>query len=311
MIAGVLLALAACSDYRLGDPDEQVTTPVRVQERFVQAPYPALDVLFVIDSTGSMAEEQAGFAAAAGRFVAGLDALEVSYQLGVTTTDPADAGALQGLPWIVTPTADDPAARLADAIEVGTASPPPSAGLDAAALALADPDGQNRGFRRDDAALHVVFVADGDDESGAVLGDDPVGALLAVLDAEAARTGRATRASAVVGDVPSGCSGPGGAALPGARYVEVAEATGGAVASICTSDFGAVADAVGELGVEWQRVFPLQAEPEVAGATVTVDGVRVTGGWCLDTTLPALVFDAPPAADAAIVVEYALAGGEG
>ena len=78
----------------------------------------------------------------------------------------------------------------------------------------ANPLGVNVGFRRPDAALHVVFISDGDDESGDVLGDHPVDAFLGLLAAEESRTGRAARASAVVGDVPDGCTGDDGAALP-------------------------------------------------------------------------------------------------
>lgn len=311
MRSALWLCLIGCNEYRLGDPDAEVSEPVRVEESFVQAPWPGLDVLFVVDSTGSMAEEQQGFADAADRFVAALEGQGVAWQVGVTTTDPADAGALQGRPWIITAGADDAAESLAAALQVGTASAPPAAGLDSATQALTDLEGLNHGFRREDAALHVVFVSDGDDESGAVLGEDPVGGFEAVLDAEAGRTGRVARASAVVGDVPTGCEGANGTALPGTRYAAVAEATGGMVASICDGDFGDVADAIGELAVEWQRVFPLQAVPEPEGAEVEVNGVRVNEGWVFDLAAPALVFAAPPPADARIVVRYTLAESDG
>lgn len=301
--------LGGCVEYRLGDEDSSAVLPVEVEERFVQAPWPSLDVLFVVDSTGSMAEEQQGFAAAAADFIDELEARELSYQVGVTTTDPVDDGALQGLPWIITAGAEDPAAALAAALQVGTSSSPPAAGLDGAARALEDGAGLNHGFRRDDAALHVVFVSDGDDQSGEVLGDDPVGGFVARMEAEAARTGRAARASAVVGESPSGCDGPHGTALPGTRYEAVAGATEGMVASICVADFGDVVDGIGELAVEWQTAFPLQATPALEAAEVVVDGARVLDGWSFDVAAPALVFEVAPPPDASIVVRYTLAGG--
>lgn len=308
MSASVFL-LAGCVDYSLRDPDRVQVDPVEVVETFSQVPLPGLDLLLVVDATGSMAEEQAGLAAGAAGLVDALDALDLAWQIGVTSADPAVAGALLGRPWIVTASAADPGQALADALlAAGTASPPPAAGLDAATLALLDADGLNAGFRRDAAALHVVFVADGDDESGDVLGDDPVASFLAVLDEEATRTGRAAVASAVVGDVPDGCAGVGGRALAGVRYAEVAEAAGGEVVSICSANLPAVVEALGSVGVEWTTVFPLQADPE-GDVDVEVDGERVSEGWSIDHDAPALVFAEPPAAGAAIVVRYTLREG--
>lgn len=300
--------MTGCIDYGLGDPDDTVIADLPVTESFTQAPLPGLDVLFVVDNTGSMVEEQAGLAGAAAPFVSGLDALQVDYHLGVTTTDPKDAGALTGRPWIITPEADDPAAALAAALVVGTDATPPGAGLDAAVMAVADASGGNHGFRRPDAALHVIFVSDDDDESGEVLGEDPANGFLAWLGGEAADTGRVARASAVVGDIPSGCRGTGGSALPGTRYAEVAVASGGEVVSICASDFAVVAEAIDEVAIEWPVRFTLQAAPVAGSAVVSVNGVRATSGWFVDAVEPALVFEVPPAGDAEITITYSLAG---
>lgn len=303
----LLSALAGCTDYFLDGKNSSVNTTV-VSESFTQAPLPAVDVLFVIDSTGSMAEEQAGFGSAAGGFVDVLETLGLDYQIGVISMDLDDGGALLGVPWILTPSQESVGASLAKNLVVGTGSASPSQGLDCAALALSDPLGVNTGFRRSDASLHVIFVSDGDDESGDVLGDDPVAALGEQLAEAAVQTGRSARASAVVGDVPDGCSGPGGTALPGASYVELAEASGGSVASICAGDFTAVAADVGSVVVDWQLSYPLQADPLDDGVTVTVDGARLGSGWVIDHAGPSLVFQVAPAPDAFIEVTYSLAG---
>lgn len=301
---GVAAALlAGCVDYGIQDPDGVVVDPVEVEELLVQSAVPGLDVLFVVDSTGSMREEQRSLAEAAEVFLAALEALDVAYQIGVATTDPADAGVLTGRPWIITAAEEDPAAALARALAVGTESAPPAAGLDMAVLALEDATGLNTGFRRKDAALHVVFLSDGDDASGARLGEDPQGAFLAFLAAE---TSRAARASAVVGDVPAGCDGPGGSALPGTRYAAVAEATGGVVVSVCAADLAVVAASIGDVGVEWLTVFPLQAAPVPGSVRVELDGVRAETGWQVDPSAPALVFDVAPAPGTAIRVVYTL-----
>lgn len=303
-----LLLLAGCTDYFIDGHNTEVMSHT-VTESFLQAPVPAIDVLFVIDSTGSMESEQAGFGEALGGFVQTLDGLGVDYQIGVTSMDLDDNGALVGSPWILTPGGDDVAENLALNLAVGTDSSGPSQGLDAAALALADPLGVNIGFRRSDAALHVVFVTDGEDESGDVLGEDPVGAFLGLLGAENSRTGRSARASAVVGDVPDGCTGEGGTALPGARYVEVAVGSGGKVASICSADFAGIAEDIGAVAVDWQVSFPLQADPLDGSVVVSVDGTRMDTGWVIDHAGPALVFEVAPAPDATIDVLYSLVSG--
>lgn len=300
-------ALTGCSDYFLDGENRLVNTAV-VSESFTQAPLPAVDVLFVIDSTGSMAEEQAGFGSAAGGFVDVIETLGLDYQIGVISMDLDDGGALLGVPWILTPSQDGVSASLARNLVVGTGSAPPSMGLDCASLALTDPTGVNTGFRRSDAALHVIFVSDGDDESGEVLGADPVAAFAAQLADAAAATGRSARASAVVGDVPDGCTGSGGTALPGARYMAVAEASGGTVASICAGDFTAVGSDVGSVVADWQLSFPLQGDPLDGSVTVTLDGVRAGSGWVIDHAGPSLVFQTAPPPDAFIEVTYSLAG---
>jgi len=301
-----LLWIGGCTDYFVDGATVEGDSEV-VSETFTQAPLPALDVLFVIDSTGSMAEEQSGLGSAVGAFVAALDALVTRYQIGVISMDLDDGGALLGQPWILTSEDPDVVAHLVANLAVGTTSPPPSRGLDAVALALADERGVNVGFRRDSASLQVVFVSDGDDASGEVLGDDPVGAFLDVLAEEASRTGHLARASALVGDIPSGCRGAGGTALPGDRYAEVALESGGQIASICADDFTAIAENIGATSVEWQVRFPLQADPVDGSVTVAVDGVRQESGWGVDHVAPAVVFASPPAPDSVITVSYSLA----
>ncbi len=300
------LALACNLDVGLGDPDDDVPDAVRVHQTLAQVAAPAVDVLFVVDGTGSMGEEQAALESAAATFVGELSALEVDWQLGATSTDPEDGGVLYGSPWIVTPEADDPVAALQTALTVGSDHSPPSAGLDAATLALRDATGQNRGFRRDGAALHVVFVSDGEDQSGAVLGADPVGAFVDVLVGQAGEGGQPARASAVVGDAPAGCSGTTGDAGAGLRYLEVARRSGGAELSVCDADFGAVAARLGELAVAWPTRFLLQGVPVADSVQVTVDGARVTE-FTVDYAAPAVEFGTAPAPEAAIVVSYLLA----
>ncbi len=307
-VAVVYLALiAGCGiDVGLGDTDPIAPDAVRVSEVLSQVAAPAVDVLFVVDGTGSMAEEQASLGEAAVSFVDALTSWELDWQLGATSSDLGDDGVLRGRPWIVTPESSDPVGALATALDVGTDHVPPSAGLDAATLALRDSSGQNHGFRRDHTALHIVFVSDGEDQSGTVLGADPVSAFAAVLATQATLSGQPARASAVVGDAPDGCTGTTGDANAGLRYLEVARRTGGADVSVCDADFASVAGRLGELAADWPVRFALEARPTEGSVSVEVDGVRVTA-FTVDYLDPAVIFEGAPAPGAEILVSYLLA----
>lgn len=312
------VALAAvlgggCIDYTVDDPDEVYEEPLRVEEVFHQAPSPRLDVLWVVDHTGSMADEQERLAEAFASFVDVLETYRIAYQLGVTTTagTGADAGVLRGTPWIVTPQVEDPAAAFGAAVRVGTEGLPPSCGLGAAWLALTDPlrTEENRGFRRPGAVLHVVVVSDDDDESETLLGDDPASAFLDFLDAEETAFGGPVTFSAIAGDLPDGCTADGGRAQAATRYHEVATARGGVFGSICTADFSGLLASMAASAVVFPDTFPLQAEPEPASVRVTLDGTRQDDGWGVAEAVPAVVFDEPPPPDAEIRVSYVVREG--
>lgn len=305
--AGLGLLGAGCSDFLVSRNDPVAVEPVRVTESFVQAPSPRVDLLWVIDDTPSMEAEHAALSNALGAFADALDEADLAWQIGVVTTDLGfDAGVLQGDPWILTPADDADLADLLEIANVGLDGHEPAGGLGAAALALSEPlrSEENRGFRRPDAALHVIIVSDGDDGSEEILGGNPSSAFLDLVRSESEATGHAVTVSAIVGDRGVGCSGSGGTALPGDAYLTVAEATGGAIGRICDTDLTGVAAAMGEVSVEWQVDFPLQATPKSGSVRVTVDGAPQLTGWRITTDPHTLSFDTPPTPDSVIVVRY-------
>lgn len=293
----VLPLLTACIEYGLEDPDSEVQQSVVVTEYFEQESLSGLDLLFVVDATPSMAEEQDALAQAASDLLTGLLGWQLSWQIGVVSMDLREEGLLRGRPWVITPSTPDSGQALRLALQVGSSGLPPSAGMEAALLALDPENTANLGFRRPDAALHVVFVSDGDDQSD--VGVDA--AFLAWMQEEAETSGRRAVASAVVGDVPGGCEGETGSATPGARYAAVSTQLGGAVQSVCTGSFSDVAAQISLLGQEGHREFVLQAEPLPGSLRVFVDGTRATG-WILEGT--SVVFEEAPIAGAGIRAEY-------
>lgn len=287
--------LAACSDYEVTSTDHA--------EVFVQpGEIVAADILFVIDDSQSMAEEQALLGANFSAFVDVLDGSYADWQLGVVTTDTstADAGALRG--GILTPDTPDVVTAFQAAVSVGTSGSRDERGLWAAALAT-EPT-HNPGFLRPEARFNVVFVSDEDDHS-----PETVSSYLSTLELAAGAAGFA--AHALVGSLPEGCVSGRSAADPGARYLEAATTTGGYWDSICADDYTPLLTRVGLDVAGWATTFPLANVPAPETLVVLVDGVEIpereVDGWQYDVGENAIVFSgrAIPRPGMTVTVEYA------
>ena len=293
--AGLAVAVVGCSDFFVQRQEAAPPPPLRVEQEWRQAPIPEVDVLWVIDDTPSMAGEHLALQDAAEVFIDALDVADLSWQVGVARGSlGGDApGSLQGNPWVIVPGLSDPAGALAAVAEVGADGAPPRV-RSGRRLALTEPlrSVENRGFRRPEAALHVVVFSDADDESGDVLGVDPGAAFLEFLASEEARTGRSARLSAVIGDPGEGCVGDRGQALPGDTYAWVAAESGGAVSSICQPDLPRVLAGIGDASAEWPRSFPLDAVPAVPSMRVR-STASVSSGWTVALAPPPCL-ESPP-----------------
>ena len=165
---GLVLLQGCTIETWIDDPDEEVRPTVWITETIFQSPVPQVDVLWVVDNTQSMVGEHAALADAFSGFVGVLSERSLAYQMGVVTTDMVeDAGVLRGNPWIITPGSSDPQSHFQDAITIEESSTSKEAGIAAMVTALSEPNrsGVNRGFRRPEAALHVIVVSDSNDHS--------------------------------------------------------------------------------------------------------------------------------------------------
>ncbi len=273
---------------------------VPVEERFVAADVDAVDILFVVDNSGSMADDQQLLAENfAAFFGTALDDRGIDFQVGVTTTDvltPAGArGRLVGD--VLTRSTPDLAAAFAAQVQVGIDGAPLELGLEALRLALAD--GANDSLFRTDAALSVVFVTD-EEDAGAFVDLLPDPALSRAPDEYVAlllaRKGGA-RANAPV--LVSAVLNPGGAR----RYEALVDRFAGTRLDITRPDWGAQ---LGEIGVDTftlSRSFLLASDAEAGSIVVEVDG-RPTTAFAYDTARRAVVLDEAPGAGAEVVVRY-------
>src|SRR5262249_33641528 len=133
---------------------------------------PKADILLVIDSSGSMGDEQASMAANFGSFIKYANAAKVDYHIAVTTTD-MDAGGPQGKfvfgaghpEKIITPslgTDIEVENRFKAKVNVGTNGSGPEMEFEPAYRALTAPlvNADNAGFLRNEAGLAIVVVTD-------------------------------------------------------------------------------------------------------------------------------------------------------
>lgn len=288
---------------------------------FQQTSGQTVDVLFVVDNSGSMGEEQDNLRDSFNAFISGADQFSNDFQIGVVTMDmqdEEDSGQLKGSTRIVNrgPNAsneflDNTASRF-----LGTRGGGSEEGLAAAEAALSDPlsydtgvactssmdcvspdacidgfcGGYNRGFLREEAALEIVFVSDEDDQSQ--------GTLNFYVDffknLKGYRNEGRMHAHAIVGAEngrASACEGPGGDASRGERYVEVAQRTNGGIYSICDSDFGTPLRMIGNQAFGLPVQFFLSRPALASSISVQVDGAQRNNGWTYDEASNSVIFD--------------------
>ncbi len=254
-----------------------------------------VDILWIIDDSGSMVNKRARLAKAFDQFITTLVGEQVDYHIGVTTTDmdkvgPGFDGQLMANPAVITKDTPDPVAAFTSEVSMPANRVQNEEGLAAGLAAVTDPNasGPNKGFLRPGADLAMIVVSDEDDHSFG----DPAYYERVFRELHGPGNEDTISFSAVIGDVPKGCTAPGdqnllyGEAQPGTRYQAVAKATHGIVASVCSADFNTTLQKLGLSFSGLRRIFPLSADPAPGSLQVQVDGVAVPQnaktGWTFD-----------------------------
>jgi hypothetical protein len=282
-------------------------------DEFVQTSGQDVDILFVVDNSGSMSEEQQNLSKNFQNFISQASAWNNQYHVAVVTTDiDGDSGLLQGTPRYVT---NSDWQKFAANVKVGELGSGTEQGLIAAQLALSLPlasdpgtactsdltcsapdacvegfcGGYNRGFMRQDAALEIVFVSDEEDQSPSDLNFY----INFFKSIKGVYNSNLLHCHAIVGP-PGDCSSASGDAAAGYRYMDVANATGGNVISICEPDFTTGLKSIGEIAFGLKVQFFLTRQPVPSTLEVKNDGVPCTsaGGanWSYDAGSNSVVF---------------------
>lgn len=279
------------------------------EDRYTQLETPEVDILWVIDNSCSMSEEQTNLIGNFRSFIQFADSQALDYHLGVVTTDVDDVTNFGACPdpllaqrpngvgqgacgyfadgnfdssqqdpdWRIITNDEQPSAEAAfsaianqDIVGSGFEQP-----LQAAFQAFSAPilNGWNDGFLRTSAYLAVIIVTDEMDQSPQTV-DIYTNFFLAI---KGFRNTQLFSLSAITGDSPGGCFSSNGAADDGARLIEVVGRTGGIFESICTADWSQALQNLGLSVFGYKSRFFLSNQPVGGSVVVTVDGVMVEG----------------------------------
>ena len=183
VIPSLALLVGGCSETGLSStlPPQGIPNPrpleVQTQtDKLVQVTVPEVDIMWNVDNSCSMYEEQNGISQNNPIFMDFFLGSGLDYHIGVTSTDMNDSshsGRLRqagGVRWIDEDT-PNPSQVFSSMIEMGTSGSATEKGRDAVYGGLeshAGPGGYNEGFEREDAALHIVFLNDESDFSTAI-----------------------------------------------------------------------------------------------------------------------------------------------
>ncbi|MCK5884082.1 MAG: VWA domain-containing protein [Bacteriovoracaceae bacterium] len=272
-----------------------VTSPSvnQVTENFTQKSTTKgkVDILWMVDNSGSMGDEQAELAYNFDLFINDFLKEEVSFKMGITTTDLRSN--YSGVSRCSFDKLTDQAAKsnesqfIADfkeCIKVGTNGYYKEAGLQTSTDFLKR---YGASFLRDDAYLIVVMISDEREQSSS-----SVSSYIEQLKSRKNNPGLVKVYSIVnVNTAP--------------RYIEAADSTGGRKADI-KGDFADILKKMGEKIVDLSSSFALKSLPYDDEIIVTVDGKTITSGWVIDTESGTLKFEdgSIPPEGAAITIRY-------
>jgi hypothetical protein len=310
------------------------------EEIFEQAASNAVDILWVIDNSPSMRNEQESIAAGALDFITHVQTTDMDFHIGVMDSDTSPenptANKLLGNPSVLTGEMAGVEDAFSARVKLDGEGDDKERGFEAAIQALSPPfsDTSNAGFLREEALLSVIFVSDENDCSdfgalgGAATGEDcynewekltPVADIVRMF--REIKDENEVIVSGIVGpDISEGCED----SVPGKRYYTAIEMTGGVNASVCTSDYASVMDALGLVtsGIKTKFQLEKNAKEDTIEVYVNPDGgdeftdsdivsPDATNGWTYITEYAQIEFHgtAIPPRGARIKVEYEIAPG--
>ena len=231
------------------------------------------DILFVVDNSCSMSEEQTDLSDNAEDFVDTLVGSGTDFQISVITTDSPDP-----VTSIITEGAYDAGKALADAVVVGTSGSPTEKGQEMSLEALRPSGPLGRGFVREDATLSIVIISDEDDYSP-LTELEYYDSFLGIKDEDLFFFHSVVGLAAI----------PGCSVEVGDRYLTQSWYTGGTVLDICGawgSSLTTLANPVYLVGT----TYPLTKQAIPSTVKIFIGGLEILDNWEYDETTNSIIF---------------------
>jgi hypothetical protein len=256
-----------------------------------------LDIMVVVDNSGSMNEEQLNLANKLDPLLTYLQGAD--WRIAVNTTDP-NQGCVNAL---ITSADSDPAQAFSDAVTAGINGSGNERGILQAVSGL-QADCVNTGWIRESSSIAVLIISDEDNCSaaGAHCPNQPYNSEQYLIDYLSSI--RNIRSEARVYGIISHPSAPCSTAYNTShQYAAAIEQTGGAFGDICQSDYTNTLEQIsGNMASILNGQFTLTQIPDSAEIEVFVNDIPAVTGWALVGNV--LEFSVPPPADSIIKVRY-------
>lgn len=308
------LRLVATSNDPDGDTSVQVTGEgvegATYEEVFTQEPYESVDILWVVDNSGSMEDTVNLLRTNFSSFINEFTTLGLDYHMAAVTTDmvnPTHSGRIRGS--VITSDMDpnQAASLFLGSVDVGASGSSDEMGLAAVQAALTEPllSNENAGFLREGAALAVIVVSDENDSSAVNSSQFTSWFRTLKTDPEDVRM-HGFIGLEITFDF-FGCTVDSVAQ----KYKDVVDATGGQTQHICLEDWSTAMTMMSLASAGLANTFPLSAVPSnLAQLYVYVDGVEapygIITGWTYEASTNAIVFHGTsvPLAGQVVTVSY-------
>ncbi len=340
----VVLFLAACS----GDNGFSLGGAQNTFQQSVTRTQVKVDILWVIDNSGSMETSQDNVAANFQHFIQKFQDTNFDYQMAVTATDAwlaphdgnpqlarfrdgTDDTSHTGVT-VITPSTEDLEQTFSTNIRLGIDGSGDERGWQSLKEALSLQANLDEPFPRKDALLAVIFLTDEDDfshdGSNNVQGlpnpynnpnlHDPMMYYDFLFDLTESTEGNLNFIVNTIGIFDQQClddlssDGFTGRFIA-QRYVGVTDATGGYKGSLC-DDFTDVMAGISDSIIEKSTAFKLTREPDITSIVVTVDGQSITmdtdNGWSYDPNEMLIIFHGSsiPGSEAIVNITFDPAG---
>jgi hypothetical protein len=231
------------------------------------------DILFVVDNSCSMSEEQADLADNAEDFVKTLTFAGTDFQISVITTDNPEP-----VTPIITNDSYGAGRALAEAVEVGVTGYAVEMGQEMARKSLGPTGALGKGFMREDATLSVVVISDEDDYS-------PLTDLEYYDFFLSIKEEQLFFFHSVVGvTMVPGCS-----IEVGTRYLSQSFYTSGVSLDVC-GPWGSSLTTLANPVYTIETFYPLSKEPMPSTIKVFIGGFELISDWLYDDTTNSVIF---------------------